>query len=418
MKISILGMGYVGLPLAISFSKYFEVIGFDINGARISELMDGFDHTNESSSQELKNSSIQFTTSESDLHNSDVFIVTVPTPIDQHNQPNLNPLISASQIVARSLRNKNIVIFESTVYPGCTEEICVPILQNISGLKFNSEFYVGYSPERINPGDKSRKLEDIIKVISGSTSETTETVNSLYKKIIRAGTFIASDIKTAEAAKVIENTQRDLNIALINELSIIFTKLGIDTQSVLEAAGTKWNFLKFWPGLVGGHCISVDPYYLTYRAQLEGYDPEVILAGRRVNNSMGQYVANQLIKLMVKKSIPINQSKVLIMGITFKENCPDIRNTRVVDIINELKQFDISVDIMDPLANAEELFSEHGLSLIESPIENFYDAIVIAVAHNQFLDMGFKNIRSFGKSKTAIYDLKYLLGKDESDMRL
>lgn len=418
MKISIIGMGYVGLPLALSFSKHFEVIGFDISETRISELNNGIDRTNESSSQELAGISVFFTTDENYLHNSDIFIVTVPTPINLNNQPNLDPLVGACQTIGRSLKKNNIVIFESTVYPGCTEEVCVPILENISSLKFNDDFYVGYSPERINPGDKLRKLEDIIKITSGSTPEAAEKVNLLYEKIISAGTFKAASIKTAEAAKVIENTQRDLNIALINELSIIFTKLGIDTQSVLQAASTKWNFLQFWPGLVGGHCISVDPYYLTYRSQMAGYDPLVILAGRRVNNNMGVYVANQLVKLMVKKAIQINRSKVLIMGVTFKENCPDIRNTRVIDIIDELKQFDIHIDIMDPMANNNELFLEHRLNLTVSPKENYYDAIIIAVAHNDFKLMGSKTIRSFGKSKSVIYDLKYLLNKNESDLRL
>ncbi len=418
-KIAIIGLGYVGLPLAVEFGKKFETLGFDINQKRISELNAGRDSTLEVSESELAGTTmLSFSDNVSDLKNCNVYVVTVPTPIDDHKQPDLTHLIKASEMLGKVLSRGDIIIYESTVYPGATEEECVPAVESVSGLKFNQDFYVGYSPERINPGDKEHRVINILKVTSGSTPEIAEKVDQLYKSIIIAGTHKASSIKVAEAAKVIENTQRDVNIALINELSIIFSKLGIDTLEVLEAAGTKWNFLPFRPGLVGGHCIGVDPYYLTHKAQSVGYHPEMILAGRRLNDGMGQYVVSQLVKSMLKKRIQVEGSNVLIMGLTFKENCPDIRNTKIVDIISELKEYNINVDITDPWCSAEEVEHEYGLSLIEKPAQDNYDAVIIGVAHSQFKELGAENIRKLGKKNHVLYDLKYVLPKNSVDMRL
>ena len=418
-KIAIIGLGYVGLPLAIEFGKKFETLGFDINQKRISELNAGRDSTLEVSESELAGTTmLSFSDNVSDLKNCNVYIVTVPTPIDDHKQPDLTHLIKASEMLGKVLSRGDIIIYESTVYPGATEEECVPAVESVSGLKFNQDFYIGYSPERINPGDKEHRVINILKVTSGSTPEIAEKVDQLYNSIIIAGTHKASSIKVAEAAKVIENTQRDVNIALINELSIIFSKLGIDTLEVLEAAGTKWNFLPFRPGLVGGHCIGVDPYYLTHKAQSVGYHPEMILAGRRLNDGMGQYVVSQLVKSMLKKRIQVEGSNVLIMGLTFKENCPDIRNTKIVDIISELKEYNINVDITDPWCSAEEVEHEYGLSLIEKPAQDNYDAVIIGVAHSQFKELGAENIRKLGKKNHVLYDLKYILPKNSADMRL
>ncbi len=418
-KIAIIGLGYVGLPLAVEFGKKFETLGFDINQKRISELNAGRDSTLEVSESELAGTAmLSFSDNVSDLKNCNVYIVTVPTPIDDHKQPDLTHLIKASEMLGKVLSRGDIIIYESTVYPGATEEECVPAVESVSGLKFNQDFYIGYSPERINPGDKEHRVINILKVTSGSTPEIAEKVDQLYKSIIIAGTHKASSIKVAEAAKVIENTQRDVNIALINELSIIFSKLGIDTLEVLEAAGTKWNFLPFRPGLVGGHCIGVDPYYLTHKSQSVGYHPEMILAGRRLNDGMGQYVVSQLVKSMLKKRIQVEGSNVLIMGLTFKENCPDIRNTKIVDIISELKEYNINVDITDPWCSAEEVEHEYGLSLIEKPAQDNYDAVIIGVAHSQFKELGAENIRKLGKKNHVLYDLKYVLPKNSVDMRL
>jgi len=417
LKLAIIGLGYVGLPLAAEFSKYREVLGFDINSKRISELQAGYDNTLELSSQELKNlTALHFTSNIEDLRESNCFIVTVPTPIDNQKQPNLDPLISASSNVGSLLKKNDIVIYESTVYPGASEEVCVPILEAQSGLTFNKDFTIAYSPERINPGDKNHKLSSIKKVTSGSTNETAKIVDDLYASIITAGTFLASSIKVAEAAKVIENTQRDVNIALINELALIFDKLNIDTQEVLSAAGTKWNFLPFSPGLVGGHCIGVDPYYLTYKSQSVGYQPEIILAGRRLNDNMGQFAALKLIKKLVKERVHVSGSSILVMGLTFKENCPDTRNTKVIDLINELDDHGANIDVYDPWVNEE--LNSTTFNLIKSPIKNKYDAIILAVSHTQFIDLGIKQIRSYGKNEHVIFDLKYLFPPEETDLRL
>ncbi|WP_409989777.1 Vi polysaccharide biosynthesis UDP-N-acetylglucosamine C-6 dehydrogenase TviB [Cellvibrio sp.] len=419
VKIAIIGLGYVGLPLAVAFSSKYNVIGFDINKKRINELKNGDDFTLETSSAELvaaKN--VQFSSNVEDLNAANVYIVTVPTPIDNHNQPDLTPLIKASETVGRAINKGDIVIYESTVYPGCTEEVCIPVIEKMSGFKFNEDFFAGYSPERINPGDKERKLTNIKKITSGSTPDVADFVDSLYREIITAGTHKASSIKVAEAAKVIENTQRDLNIALVNELALIFQRLGIDTLEVLEAAGTKWNFLPFRPGLVGGHCISVDPYYLTHKAEQVGYYPEVILAGRRINNAMGSFVAESVVKLLTKRKVHVVDARVLIMGLTFKENCPDLRNTGVIDIIKEMKTFNTQVDVYDPWANPEEAFHEYGLSLIDAPQKNTYDAIIICVAHNQFVEMGARGIRELGKEYNVIFDVKHVLPKSAVDARL
>lgn len=419
LKLAVIGLGYVGLPLAVEFGKKRDVVGFDINEKRVDQLNSGFDSTNETSVSELKEAKrLIITSSPKKIKDCNCYIVTVPTPIDDHNEPDLSPLISSTETIARVLKVGDIVIYESTVYPGCTEDVCVPILQEISGLKFNEDFYCGYSPERINPGDKIHRITTVKKVTSGSNSAIAEIVDDLYKEIVAAGTHKAPSIKVAEAAKVIENTQRDLNIALVNELAIIFNKLEIDTESVLEAAGSKWNFIPFRPGLVGGHCIGVDPYYLTYKAKSIGYHPEIILAGRKLNDSMGQYVASKLIKAMANNMIPIGGSKILVMGLTFKENCPDLRNSRVVDVINELRGFNCNVQVYDPWVDPQEAFREYGINVIDEFDNCLYDAIVITVAHDQFKEMGGKAIRELGNKHCIIYDIKNTLSHDESDMRL
>jgi len=418
-KIALIGLGYVGLPLAVEFGKKREVVGFDTNQPRINDLKDGIDSTLETTPEELKDAiHLSYTTNLEDIKDCTIFIVTVPTPIDKHKRPDLTPLEKSSEAVGSILKKGDIVIYESTVYPGATEEVCVPILEEKSGLTFNKDFYCGYSPERINPGDKEHRVTTIKKVTAGSTPEIATEVDELYQEIITAGTHKASSIKVAEAAKVIENTQRDVNIALINELSLIFNKLGIDTESVLEAAGTKWNFLPFRPGLVGGHCIGVDPYYLTHKALEVGYNPEMILAGRRLNDSMGSYVADQVSKLMTKKRIHVVDANVLIMGLTFKENCPDIRNTRVVDLVEEFESFNCNVDIYDPWVNKDEVVYEYNIRPIDAPIEGKYDAILLAVAHDEFKELSLDQIKSFGKDSHVLYDIKYLLKADEVDGRL
>lgn len=414
--IAVIGLGYVGLPLAVEFGKSRPVIGFDVNARRIDALRDGHDATQEVSAQELVAAShLSYTTNPADLAAASIYIVTVPTPIDAHKRPDLTPLIKASETLGRVLKRGDIVIYESTVYPGATEEDCVPVLERVSGLTFNEDFFAGYSPERINPGDKQHRLPDIRKVTSGSTPDVAEEVNQLYASIITAGTYKAESIRVAEAAKVIENTQRDLNIALVNELALIFDRLGIDTLAVLEAAGTKWNFLPFRPGLVGGHCIGVDPYYLTHKAQEVGYHPEVVLAGRRINDGMGAYVATKLVREMIRQDIKIKGSRVLVMGLTFKENCPDLRNTRVVDIIDELQRYGINVDVHDTWADAAEAREEYGLDLIETPQAGTYDGVMLAVAHDVFRDTGSETIvrlcRGHTQGNYAILDIKGILGK-------
>lgn len=418
-RLAVIGLGYVGLPLAVEFGKTYEVIGFDVNKARIAQLQDGHDETLELSYPELAEAKgLRYSSDVNDLKDATIFIVSVPTPIDASKRPDLTPLIRASETVGTVLKRGDIVIYESTVYPGATEEECVPVLERVSGLLFNIDFFCGYSPERINPGDKERKLTKIKKVTAGSTPVVADIVNELYTSIIAAGTHKAPSIRVAEAAKVIENTQRDLNIALINELAIIFNKMSIDTEAVLEAAGTKWNFQPFRPGLVGGHCIGVDPYYLTHKAQSIGYSPEIILAGRRVNDGMGPYVATQLIKSMLKKRIQVDGSKVLLMGFTFKENCPDLRNTRTIDIVTELKEYNSDVDVYDPWVDAEKAQHEYGIKPVQELKPNTYDGIIIAVAHQQFRSMGEAAIRNLGRSTHVLYDLKYVLTAEESDMRL
>jgi UDP-N-acetyl-D-galactosamine dehydrogenase len=419
IRIAIIGLGYVGLPLAVEFGKKMPVIGFDINAKRIAELKSGLDHTLETEPEELQAARhLTFTENASDLAAANCFIVTVPTPIDEHKRPDLTPLLRASELIGKVLKAGDTVIYESTVYPGATEEDCVPVLEKVSGLVFNRDFFAGYSPERINPGDKQHRLVNIKKVTSGSTPETADLVDRLYNEIIVAGTHRAASIKVAEAAKVIENTQRDLNIALINELAIIFNRMGIDTEAVLQAAGSKWNFLPFRPGLVGGHCIGVDPYYLTHKAQSIGYHPEIILAGRRLNDGMGAYVVAQLVKAMTKRRIHVDGAKVLVMGLTFKENCPDLRNTRVIDMIAELKDYNCVVDVCDPWAAAVEAQHEYGISLVAEPQTGAYDAIILAVAHHQFKEMGEAAIRKLGAATHVLYDLKYLLPAQASDLRL
>jgi len=419
IKLGVIGLGYVGLPLAVEFGKNRPVVGFDINSKRIEELKLGVDGTLEIEKRELSEAiHLRFTNEIKELGKCNCFIVTVPTPIDEFKRPDLSPLVKASEIIGGILKVGDIVIYESTVYPGCTEEECAPILEKVSGLKFNSDFFMGYSPERINPGDKEHRVKDIIKITSGSTPDIANLIDDLYNEIIVAGTHKAESIKVAEAAKVIENTQRDLNIALINELALIFNKLNIDTEAVLKAAGTKWNFLPFRPGLVGGHCIGVDPYYLTHKAQSIGYHPEVILAGRRLNDGMGAYVVNQLVKAMARKKIQVNGAKVLIMGLAFKENCPDVRNTRVVDIYRDLKKYCCEVDVYDPWVSKAESLHEYGIPLISKLEENKYDAVILAVAHNQFKELGAKKIRDLGLKNHVIYDLKYILKADQSDLRL
>jgi UDP-N-acetyl-D-galactosamine dehydrogenase len=419
VTIAVVGLGYVGLPLAVEFGKKFETIGFDINTDRIQELNSGVDHTLEVSSEELKSSALlKFSSDIETLRKATVFIVTVPTPIDEHRQPDLTPLIKASETIGKVIKKGDVVVYESTVYPGATEEDCIPVVERVSGLTFNTDFFAGYSPERINPGDKEHRVTTIKKVTSGSTAEIAEFVDKLYRSIIVAGTHKASSIKVAEAAKVIENTQRDLNIALINELAVIFNKLNIDTEEVLLAAGTKWNFLPFRPGLVGGHCIGVDPYYLTHKAQSIGYHPEVILAGRRINDSMGRYVVSQLVKAMIARRVHVNGAKVLVLGLTFKENCPDVRNTKVVDIVSELKEYGMEADIYDPWVDPAEAQEEYGITPVQSPKAGEYDAIIIAVAHNEFRALGAQKIRAYAKPVHVLYDLKYILSSEEADIRL
>ena len=418
-RIGIIGLGYVGLPLAVAFGRKFPTLGFDIDANRVAELKAGKDGTLEVSAADLAAvDQLTYSASADDLAGCNTFIVTVPTPIDRHKRPDLRPLESASRTVGEALGKGDVVIYESTVYPGATEEVCVPILERISGLRFNTDFFVGYSPERINPGDKEHRLETITKVVSGSTADAARFVDELYRSIVVAGTHLASSIRVAEAAKVIENTQRDVNIALINELAMIFGRLGIDTEQVLEAAGSKWNFLPFRPGLVGGHCIGVDPYYLTHKAQEIGYHPEMILAGRRINDNMGLHVALQVAKLMMNRGILVSDSRILVMGLTFKENCPDIRNTRVVDVIQELGNYGASVDVWDPWVNADEVRLEYGIDVTGTPVEGTYDAVILAVSHREFQEMGVERIRALGKANHVLYEVKYLLPGDEVDGRL
>lgn len=417
--LALIGLGYVGLPLAVEFSKKYKVIGFDISDRRIDELKKGKDRTLEVSSEELIEAKhLSFTSNLEDLKRADVFIITVPTPVDDFKVPDLTPVLKASETVGKVIKKGSVVVYESTVYPGCTEEDCVPVLEKFSGLKFNKDFYCGYSPERINPGDKEHRVSTIKKIVSGSTPEIAQALNKLYQSIIVVGTHLAPSIKVAEAAKVIENAQRDINIAFVNELSKLFDLMDIDTLDVLEAAGTKWNFLPFRPGLVGGHCIGVDPYYLTHKAVKVGYNPEIILAGRRINDQMGAFVANQLVKLMIKKEHKINNSRVLILGITFKENCPDIRNSKVIDIVNELKSFGCLVDVFDPWADKEEVKHEYGIDLLCSVDEiknRTYEGVVLAVAHDQFKELDFPSLRTNG---AVVYDVKGILNRNLVDNRL
>ena len=418
-RIAIIGLGYVGLPLAVEFGKKMTTVGFDINSARIQELKSGKDNTLEVEPELLKEADkLSFTDNTDDIKDCNVYIVTVPTPIDAHRRPDLSPLEGASTLLGKVIKPNDVIIFESTVYPGASEEVCVPLIEKESGFTYNKDFFLGYSPERINPGDKEHRVTTIMKVTSGSTPEVADYVDEIYRSIITAGTHKASSIRVAEAAKVIENTQRDLNIALINELALIFNKLGIDTLEVLEAAGTKWNFLPFRPGLVGGHCISVDPYYLTHKAQEIGYNPEIILAGRRINDSMGAYVVESVVKLMTQRRIHVVDSKILIMGLAFKENCPDLRNTRVVDIVEELNTYHADIDIYDPWVDAAEATHEYGLDIINEPKAGEYDAIILAVGHKQFMEMGVDAIRQLGKPNCILYDVKYALPKESVDGRL
>lgn len=419
LKIAVIGLGYVGLPLAVEFGKKVPVVGFDIHQKRIDELKSGQDHTLEVSPEELAQSAhLTYSANLEDLKDCNFFIVTVPTPIDEFKQPDLTPLVKASTSIGKVLNKGDVVVYESTVYPGATEETCIPVLEQVSGLTFNQDFFAGYSPERINPGDKLHRVTNILKITSGSTPEVADFVDQVYNLVIEAGTHKASSIKVAEAAKVIENTQRDVNIALINELAIIFNKMGIDTEAVLQAAGTKWNFLPFRPGLVGGHCIGVDPYYLTHKAQAIGYHPEIILAGRRLNDSMGAYVVTQLVKGMIKKKIQVEGAKVLVLGLSFKENCPDIRNTKIIDIVHELKEYHMDVDVYDPWVDASEAEHEYAITPVQSVKADTYDAVILAVAHNQFKEMGVTEIRALGKTNHVLYDLKYVLETTESDIRL
>lgn len=417
--LAVIGLGYVGLPLAVEFGKLRPVVGFDIKPDRIAELRAGRDHTREVPPEELAEARhLTLTADPADLSAATIFIVTVPTPIDAHKRPDLTPLIKASETVGRALKTGDIVIYESTVYPGATEEDCVPVLERFSGLTYNADFFCGYSPERINPGDKAHRLTTIRKVTSGSTPEIADRVDALYASIVTAGTYKAESIRVAEAAKVIENTQRDLNIALVNELAIIFNRMGIDTEAVLKAAGTKWNFLPFRPGLVGGHCIGVDPYYLTHKAEELGYHPEVILAGRRINDGMGGYVAGQMVKAMLKRRIHVDGARVLVLGLTFKENCPDLRNTRVVDVVGELRDYGVQVDVHDPWADPEEARHEYGLDLVATPVAGAYDGVVLAVAHDSFCAAGPMALRGFGRDGAVFCDLKSVFARDESDLRL
>ena len=419
IKIGVIGLGYVGLPLSVEFGKKYETFGYDINPHRIDDLRNKVDRTREVSFEELASANrLVFTSQIQDLVGCNYYIVTVPTPIDDAKRPNLAPLLSACELVGSVLKRGDVVVFESTVYPGATEDECVPVLENVSGLSFNVDFYCGYSPERINPGDPSRRLTSITKVTSGSTLNTAREVDNLYSSIITAGTHLAPSIAVAEAAKVIENTQRDVNIALVNELAIIFNRIGIETSDVLAAASTKWNFLKFVPGLVGGHCIGVDPYYLTYKAEAVGYHPDVILSGRRINDAMGEYVASRLVKSMVQRSLMVAGSRVLVMGLTFKENCPDIRNTKVVDVVKNLKDYGINVDVFDPWVEVDQAFDYYGIQMCPSPSVAAYEAIILAVAHDDFKNMGSSQIREFGAEGHVFFDLKSLFSITESDLRL
>lgn len=419
LKLAIIGLGYVGLPLAVEFGKKRRVTAYDINKVRINELKNSIDRNNEITSQEIKESAgLHFSNSEEDLTTANCYIVTVPTPIDENKRPDLSTLLNACKLVGKYLKKNDLVIFESTVFPGATEEECVPVLEESSGLIFNSEFFCGYSPERINPGDSEHRLPKIIKITSGSSQKSAKIVDSLYREIIIAGTYRVENLKIAEAAKVIENTQRDLNIALINELAKIFDKLDIDTEAVINAANTKWNFIRFNPGLVGGHCIGVDPYYLTHKARELGYNPEIILAGRKLNDGMGSYAAKQILKYMSKKNIRIDGAKILIMGLTFKENCKDLRNTRVIDIVHELMDFNCEVDVFEPLVELEEAKSECKIDIVSNLMPNTYDGIIIAVGHDRFKQMGVKEIRKLGRSKHVLYDLKYVFKTEETDLRL
>ena len=419
LKVGVVGLGYVGLPLAVEFGKRFTTVGFDIKQARVDELKKGHDSTLETDEAELAAATkLSFTTKLADLKGCRVFIVTVPTPIDEYKRPDLTPLVKSSEAVGQVLKKGDVVVYESTVYPGCTEEVCVPILERVSGLKFNKDFFAGYSPERINPGDKQHRLTTIRKVTSGSTPAVAEFVDSLYRSIVTVGTHKASSIKVAEAAKVIENTQRDVNIALINELALIFNRLGIDTEEVLLAAGSKWNFLPFRPGLVGGHCIGVDPYYLTHKAQAIGYHPEMILAGRRINDNMGIYVAQQVAQLMIQRRIQVKDSRILVLGLTFKENCPDVRNTKIVDVVHELEKYGAKIDVFDPWADPDEAEHEYGLRPVKRLKPGTYDALVMGVAHQEFRKMGIAKIREFAKKDHVLYDIKYVFRADEVDGRL
>ena len=419
LRLAVIGLGYVGLPLAAEFGKTFPVVGFDVDAERVDQLRRGHDRTLEMSAEELAEAKqLEFATDLAAIAGCNVFIVTVPTPIDPHKRPDLGPLLRASETVGKVLKRGDIVIYESTVYPGATEEDCVPVLERTSGLVFNRDFFAAYSPERINPGDRAHRLPMIRKVTSGSTPEVADLVDRLYASIITAGTYSAGSIRVAEAAKVIENTQRDVNIALINELAIIFNRMDIDTEEVLRAAGTKWNFLPFRPGLVGGHCIGIDPYYLTHKAEAIGYHPEIILAGRRLNDGMGAYVAGQLVKAMLRRGIQVKGARVLLMGLTFKENCPDLRNTRVIDVVRELEDFGIVVDVFDPWVERDEAAGEYGIVPVAEPPSGTYDGIILAVGHRDFVEMGAEAIRALGKPTHVLYDLKYALAAADSDLRL
>lgn len=419
VKLAVVGLGYVGLPLAVEFGKLRPVVGFDIETDRIEQLHVGQDATREVSAEELSQAhNLSFSHSLKDIETCNTYIIAVPTPVDSNKRPDLAPLLKASEAIGQIIKPGDLVIYESTVFPGATEEVCVPILEQLSGLKLNTDFYVGYSPERINPGDKNHRLPDICKVTSGSTPEAADLIDALYASIVTAGTYKAESIRVAEAAKVIENTQRDLNIALVNELAVLFNKMGIDTEAVLQAAGTKWNFLPFRPGLVGGHCIGVDPYYLTHKAQEIGHHPEIILAGRRINDSMGEYVAGQTVKAMLRKNIPMYGARVLIMGVTFKENCPDVRNTKVIDVVQALRDYGLDVDVTDPQADADELRGAFGLTLTAAPAQGVYDAIILAVPHNSYKSMALQDIRAFGKSLHVFFDMKSVFSPFDSDLRL
>lgn len=418
-RIGIIGLGYVGLPLAVEFGKKYQTLGFDINKKRVSELREGNDLTLECSEIELKEATLlQYSSQKEELEKCNFYIVTVPTPIDDYKQPDLTPLIKASETLGQIIKKNDVIVYESTVYPGATEEVCIPVIEKVSGLKFNKDFYAGYSPERINPGDKEHRVTSIKKVTSGSTEAVAHYIDSVYSSIITAGTYKASSIKVAEAAKVIENTQRDLNIALINELAVIFNKLNIDTEEVLKAAGTKWNFLPFRPGLVGGHCIGVDPYYLTHKAQSIGYHPEVILAGRRINDTMSKYIASQLVKAMIKKRVQVDGANILIMGLTFKENCPDLRNTKVVDIVSELKDYNVNVVIYDPWVQPEVARQEYNINVVSDIPTDKYEAVIFAVAHSQFKSLSDETVKSLVIENGVIYDLKYIINPEIADIRL